>query len=596
MVNVTIPRALSVTALLAATLAACADQPTEPQAEPEPKPAPLPLGVFEVLITLSDGGENGAVSANRVVPVSMGPSNALNPVPVASTLTLESVSTNTFTEGTRTTGGERFIMATFRVRNTTGGPLSNVTLIPATRPSTIAGTPFNTLLRFDGTAAPAAVASQIVPAGAAMLGEDARMRSRYPDALQVFLESEVAAIPLVGDLTGYFPYGYVVSNPGTPSSRTLPNAANANDFNGLVTFAFRYPLQATAAGDPFTIGLTFLAVQDTETRMTESIEERQDTAGVRRLRERATALGATTVTVLGGSAAADPFVTDYPGQRQICSFRTAGTAASPTAFNTRAGAYTELPIYRPGESVSACNPYYTSGTPTPANYGMTYTVTVRAMDRYGNIKTAQVDTVAMSSSDGTAALPPPAALFSGERARNITYTTYGNSTLSSTGKRIKGSSPVFVNGMTRTWGGATSTLWLTNTNWTNGMHPGAQDSVIVPGDMPNYPLLVQNTAVPGLTMVDGASVHPFINLSSFDFTISGDLAMGNNGTFTGTGRVILTGNSNTIGGGLSNVNMRNLRVTGRYSATSNINVTGGRIVVQGGRLRSQGYRVRVRPS
>ena len=36
---------------------------------------------------------------------------------------------------------------------------------------------------------------------------------------------------------------------------------------------------------------------------------------------------ATTTTVLNGSPAADPFVTDYPGQRQICSARVAGTAA-----------------------------------------------------------------------------------------------------------------------------------------------------------------------------------------------------------------------------------------------------------------------------
>jgi hypothetical protein len=595
-VNVTIPRVLTVTALLAATLAACADQPTEPRTRPDPeqpKPAPIPLGLYEVTLTMEDGASSAGLTPSRVVPLS-GPSAALNPA--AAGLVFEQVSTHTFVEGTRSTGGQRFIMTTFRVRNSTGGALSNVTLIPVTRASTISGTPFSSVLLFNGAAAPAGVASQIVPSGAVMLGEDTKIRSRYPDALQVFLESEVAAITPPADVTGIFPYGFVVSNPATPASRSLPNTADANQFSGIVTFAFRYPLQATAAGDPFSIGVQFLAVQDTETRMTESVEERQDTAGVRRLRDRATALGATTVTVLGGSPAADPFVTDYPGQRQICSFRTAGPSGAPTTTNIMPGFYTELTILRPGEATNACGAYFISGTAQVANYGMGYNVTARALDRYGNVKTTAVDSVQLSSSDGTAAMPPRAALVSGLRAFTTGYTTYGLSTLTATGRRIRGTTPVFVNGMTRTWGGGTNTQWLTNTNWTNGMYPGSQDSVIVPGDRPNYPLLVANTAVPGITMVDGASVHPFINLSSFDFTISGDLVMGNNGTFTGTGRVVLTGNSNVFGGGVSNVDMRNLRITGRYSTTSNINVTGGRIVVQGGRLRSEGKRVRVRPT
>jgi len=113
-----------------------------------------------------------------------------------------------------------------------------------------------------------------------------------------------------------------------------------------------------------------------------------------------------------------------------------------------------------------------------------------------------------------------------------------------------------------------------------------------------FRLLVANTTTAGLTMTNGTTVQPFVNVSSFDFTVTGDVALGTSGTFSGTGRLILTGTSNTIGGGTTNFDVRNLRVTesGRYSATSNLNVTGGRIVVQGGRLRSQGFRVRVRPS
>jgi hypothetical protein len=598
MVNVSHLRAFTVVSLLAA-LAACADQPTEPTiVDPEPTPAPTPVGVYEITLTGLNGAD-GDFTASKAVPVAPAGEASLSMTPVNTGISLETVSSTSFTEGARGQGGQRYISVTFRIRNTTGGPLTNLTAIPTNSASTIAGTPFISTLLFNGTPAAAAVAQNMVPTGAVFLGEDTRMRSQYPDVLQVFTEAEVAAIALPAGYTGIFPYGFVVRNPNTPNSRTLPNAANANDWGGLVTFAFRYPLQSpNANSDPFSTSFNILLVQDTETRMTESIEERQDTAGVRRLRERATALGATTVTVLNGSPAADPFVTDYPGQRQLCAVRTAGTPGSPTKFITNPASFTELTVYRPGQTLATCDPYFTSGTAAVANYGLNYQVTLRAMDRYGNVRTTAPDTVALTSSDGTASMPTPAPFISGVRVRTVVYTTYGLSTLTATGRRLKGTTPVFMNGMTRTWNGdAGTTLWLTNDNWVQDYHPGAQDSVVIPGDSAPYPVLVANTGTYGLTMTPGTTVQPFINLSSFDLTVGGNVDLGTTGTFLGTGRLILTGPSNTVGGGLTNFDVRNMRVTesGRYSASSNLNVTGGRIVVQGGRLRNTGYRIRVRP-
>jgi hypothetical protein len=589
-------RAFTVATLFTA-LAACADHPAGPPVRPEPTPTPVPLGVYEITLSGLDGSGSGALRAGRAVAVPTGPSLALSPV--ASGVSLEEVSTTSLLDGARGEGGQRLISVVFRVRNTTGAPLTNLTMIPAMTAGTIAGTPFTQMLLRNEAPADPEIARNMVPTGAVSMGEDARLRSNYPDVLQVFTEAEVAAITPPAGVTGLFPYGFVVSNPSSPVSRTLPNAANANDWGGTVTFAFRYPLQpAGATSDPFTLTFQVVMVQDTETRMTESIEERQDTSGVRRARERAAALGATTVTVLAGSPAADPFVTDYPGQRQICSVRTSGTAGSPTNFITDTASFTELAIYRQGEVLSPCNPYYTAGTPTPAHYGMLYPVVMRAMDRYGNVRTDAVDTLALSSSDGTAALPATAHFINGLRLRNVVYTTYGNSTLTATGRRLKGTVPVFVNGMLRTWTGDVDTNWLTNGDWVQQHHPGVQDSVTIPGDRPFYPLLVQNTTTAGVAMTPGTTTQPFINLSSFDLTVTGDVELGTTGTFTGTGRLVLTGTSSTVGGGLSNFDVRNLRITdtGRYSASSNLNVTGGRIVVQGGRLRSQGFRVRVRPS
>jgi hypothetical protein len=311
---------------------------------------------------------------------------------------------------------------------------------------------------------------------------------------------------------------------------------------------------------------------------------------------RANALGATAVTVLPGSPARSPYVTDYPGQRSICSVRTAGLPGAPETTITEPASYTRLAIFRPGETLDPCAANFTTGDPLVAHYGMPYPVVVRSMDRYGNVNALTADTTTLASSDGTATMPLAAGLLAGAATQIANYTTYGNSTLFARGRRLQGETTVFVNGMTRTWSGNVNTLWAENNNWVELMTTGVQDSVIIPGDRPNYPVLVQNQTIAGITMTDGAAVHPSINLSSFDLTVNGSVQLGNNGHFLGTGRLLLGGTASTIGGGLSNFDVRNLRVLGTYSATSNINVTGGRIVVQGGRLRSAGFRVRVRPS
>jgi hypothetical protein len=442
---VQISRILILAASCAAVLSACADGPAAPHVtEPKPESPLLPLGVYEVTITGVDGSAAGGAAFSRAVAVPQGPSDALNPV--STTLALESVSTTTYSEGTRTTGGQRFILATLRVRNTSGAPLSNVTLMPVTRPTTIAGTPFNTLLLFNGSPAPTSIASQIVPTGAVGLGDDGRIRSSYPDVLQAFTEAEVAGITLPEGITGVFPYGFVVRNPRSTSDRTLPNATTSSDW-GLVTIAFRYPLQATASGDPFSISFAFVAVEDTETRMTESIEERQDTAGVRRLRERATALGATTVTVLAGSAAAGPAVADYPGQRQVCTVRTAGSAGAPTTTINRAGPYTDLVVYRPGETVDACGANYAAGTATAASAGTPYNLTLRAMDRYGNVRTTAVDTVRVARVSGPAAtFGAAAALVNGQATVAATFDANGTSVVEATGRNTWGRQTVDVLG------------------------------------------------------------------------------------------------------------------------------------------------------
>lgn len=427
-------------ALLLLGAPACADGAARPPFSPVPPP-PSPLGVYEV--TIAGLGTNDVRSS--IQPLGGSPGTALNPV--GNGAVLELVSSGTFTEGARGAGGQRYVTASYRLRNSTGRSLANVTMLLVARASSLAGTPFSSLVRFDGTAADPALAASIVPTGAvAPRGDLDGLRALHPDVLQVFTEAEVAAIPRPAGVLDVFPVGFVVRGArAEATSRTLPPATSPNDYGGVVTFAFRVPLQATSSVDVYSLAFQVLAIEDPETRMTESIEEGQDTAAVRLLHARAASLGATTVTVLAGSPAAGPDAADYPGQRQVCSVRTAGTAAAPAGFITRPGAYTRLGLYRPGERVSACGADFRAGTAAVPALDVPYRITLRAMDRYGNVIPGAVDTVALSRASGPAAtVGPPAPLVSGEAGISVTYQAVGASVLAGTGRRNRARRDVVV--------------------------------------------------------------------------------------------------------------------------------------------------------
>lgn len=554
-------------------LAACVDDPTAAVRQPEPTPAPRVLGVYEFTLTGIGTPEMRA----SVAAVPSGPGQALNPL--GSGVIFESMSTGSITHGTRGQGGQRYISYTYRVRNSTGAAIGNLTMIPVTRSNTIAGTPFSAITLQNGTAASASIAPLVVPAGAVSLTDVGGLRSTDIDVLQVFEESEIAAITPPAGVTGMFPYGFVVRNPSTPGSRTLPHTTDTNQFSGALTFAFRYPLQSSSSADPYTMSFQAIAIEDTETRVTESIEEGQDSSAVRQVRDRAAALGATTVTVLAGSTAADAAVTDYPGQRQICPVRTAGAAGSPTTTITAPGAYALLRVYRTGETMDACGAYFRGGTATPAAYNMQYALTLRAMDLYGNVKTAQVDTVRLEPVAGPAAtVPAPAALTGGAKTVIITYSGYGTSVLRAVGRRNRGAASVTVAGMTRIWTGNADTDWGTGGNWDVGVAPGPLDTAYIPAFRPFYPVLTSNVAIGGVTVTDGVTV----SLNAFDLTAGGDVAAGATGGITSTtGRLILAGSNNTVRGRLPRI-----RVTGVYSVQDGALDARGGVELAGGRLQT----------
>jgi len=576
-------RSLALLVFVAA--AACADRitPTDPDPDPGPGPAPNALGLYQIHVS-GIGTDDMSSTVTSIAPTG-GPSLAMNPAGAG--VVFEQVSSSSFTEGARGQGGARYVSFTYRVRNGTGIALNNLTLMLVSRAGVVGGTALSTLRRFDGTPADTNIARLVVPTGAVAMGGDlVSMQALYPDVLQVLTEAEAAAIVEPADVTNVFPIGYVVRNKSTNANRSLPVPTDANQYDGLLTVSFRLPLQATSAQDVFSFFFQVLAVTDTETRLTESIEESQDTAAVRRLRERATALGATVVTVLNGSPAMDAAVPDYPGQRQICSPRTAGTSASPITTMVSPGAYSSLLVLRPGESMNACEPYFRTGAAGRPATNVPFTVTLKAVDRYGNVKTAQVDTVRLSQTGPTAAFGASAALVSGSANQTVTYSDYGTSQLTAVGRRLTGSRTIPVAGVLRTWtAGAATTDWHTAGNWSPAAVPMSLDSVLVPLAAPLDPALAANVQIGGVTVEDGATIA----LNAFDMTASASVATGTTGGITNTsGRLSLSGIAQTVQGRVPVI-----RVTGTYSLTANltsrapIQVDAGRLTVSALRMQAE---------
>ena len=572
--------------LLLLVSAACADQST-PTTPPTPTPQPpveppkaIGLYTFKVEGIATDQPTAQLVSAsapNSGVSASM--TNA------GAGLIFETASTQTFTDGSRTAGGEKYVTFTYRARNGTGVALNNVTLLLVARSNTFTGTAISTLKRVDGTNAPGSLATQVVPTGAVIKGADIQnVTSPYPDVLQVLTEAEAAAITKPVDVLDIFPVGVMVRSKNTNANRALPVPTDPNQYDGLITLSFRVPLQSSTTQDINAIFFEVLAVTDTETRLTESIEESQDTAAVRRLHDRAVELGATTVTVLNGSPATDPAVTDYPGQRQICSPRTAGTAASPVTTMVKPGAYTGLMILNPGESVDACAAYFRSGTPSRPAVNTNYLLTIDAMDRYGNVRTAIADTVHLDDVSGPPnSVGPAAALVSGSASIFVAYSDYGTSLMAAIGRRLSGTRSILVAGVTRTWtASAGTTDWHNPLNWFPNAVPGLQDSVLVPVAAPLDPVIAANVSIRGVTVENAAT----ISLNAFDLTAAANVVTGTTGGITNTsGRLFLTGTGATVEG-----KVPVLRVTGTYSLSGNLTARAP-IQVDAGRLTASAFRL-----
>src|SRR5262245_41449567 len=241
--------------------------------------------------------------------------------------------------------GQRYFQAGFRVRNaqkTDSVPFNtartNLTFVPVSTAGTILDSPVSVWLRSDSTPANTALVRQLKPTGLATTEVAGRVIGFGPDVLQVVTEAEVAAgsVPAAG--RNIFPYGFMTRRENDNTTRELPPSPDPDDFAGVMTIAFRLPLQVNNEDNPTTITLIMLALDDSQVRITQSLEE-QDPVSAAAVQARATSLGADTVRTLPGN----PGTFTQPTEL-ICSVRTAGFRAAPTANLTNvAGLDTLIP-------------------------------------------------------------------------------------------------------------------------------------------------------------------------------------------------------------------------------------------------------------
>ena len=154
-------------------------------------------------------------------------------------------------------------------------------------------------------------------------------------------------------------------------------------------------------------------------------------------------------TFVSGVRTESIVVTQTGSGRTITATNTAGAeSGTSNTFTVDPGVFVKLQLLVPGETAASGTPGGKTGTPSVQGAGISFSVTVNAVDANWNLVNTVTDVVSISSSDGTATLPPNAGLSAGRQTFSITLNTAGTQTISASditdGTKTSNTSPAIT--------------------------------------------------------------------------------------------------------------------------------------------------------
>jgi uncharacterized delta-60 repeat protein len=226
-----------------------------------------------------------------------------------------------------TSAGTNFLNAKFNVSNTSGGTLTDLTLVAYQKSGNTASTALKNLQNFQGlsNAALDAYATSAKPTNG--MTNATTVNTNLAD-LQLFTETEVGTLTTdaAAELQAgeyLFPYGFIARASGSTTSRVIANGSNT----GSVTVGLNVPNSNEPSSAVYRFGMTFVVFSTpVSTRVAESLEEQASSSA--EIRGNASGFNTSQTVALAGSS----LLQTNDKLVNACRVRTAGTVASPTAF------------------------------------------------------------------------------------------------------------------------------------------------------------------------------------------------------------------------------------------------------------------------
>src|SRR5439155_7198773 len=154
------------------------------------------------------------------------------------------------------------------------------------------------------------------------------------------------------------------------------------------------------------------------------------------------------MTLVSGTRTLSSLTFKTAGTRTITASATGLTSSTSGNITVNSGAFTKLQLLVPGESAAPGSATGKTGTPSGQIAGVSFDVTVNAVDANWNVVNSVSDVIDLSSIDLGASLPPDAALVSGTGNFTLAFGTNGSFTLtasdSSDGSKMASTSPAIA--------------------------------------------------------------------------------------------------------------------------------------------------------